>query len=138
LATLLESSLATRETNGYVQVQGPMRNYFARNHVLELHHLRILRAYYFRICEGSWQEIGTKQFKRGAKVLVVEWANARTMLLEALESDPGIDAIRAAIGYANFLYHDIPSTDVIAKTALFPLISRNAPPSAILPEWQGV
>jgi tetratricopeptide (TPR) repeat protein len=131
-ATILASSLATRETDEYVQIQAPTRDYLARNHVLEPHHLHALRAYYFRICELCRQELGTKGFECAAKVLSVEGANARAILLEALERDPSTDVIRAAIGYAAFLYHDVPSTDVIVKTIEVIEHSPSLDPESIL------
>ena len=115
LRTILESGHANRETDGFILVQAPTRSYLLRYHPLDTRHTQALREYYFQLCEDAGHEMGTETFKKASNVLALEEENTRAVLLDALKNEPSTATLKAVIGYANFLYQDVPNIDVTAK-----------------------
>ena len=115
LRIILESGHANREADDFILVQAPTRSYLLRYHPLDARHARALRAYYFQLCQDGGHELGTETFKNASKALALEEENARAVLLDALQNEPSTDTLKAVVGYANFLYQDVPNSDVTAK-----------------------
>ncbi|KAF8329207.1 hypothetical protein F5887DRAFT_1005135 [Amanita rubescens] len=113
LRTILESGHANREADGFILVQAPTRSYLLRYHSLDTRHTQALREYYFQLCEDAGHELGTETFKKASKVLASEEENTQAVLLDALKNEPSAAALKAVIGYTNFLVHDVPNIDVI-------------------------
>ena len=115
LRTILESGHANREADGFIVVQAPTRSYLLRYHSLDACHVRALRDHYFQLCEDGGHELGTETFKNASKLLALEEGNTRAVLLDALQNEPNAAALKAVVGYANFLNQDAPNLDVTGK-----------------------
>ncbi|KAK2462604.1 hypothetical protein APHAL10511_005337 [Amanita phalloides] len=115
LRRVMESGHASREADGFIVLQAPTRSYISKHQVLDGSHIRALRQYYCQICKDADHELGTEKFKNASQTLVLEEGNARAVLLDALDTQPSTDVLRAVIGYANFINQDTPNTEVTAK-----------------------
>ncbi|KAK2462603.1 hypothetical protein APHAL10511_005336 [Amanita phalloides] len=113
--TIQGSGHTRQDTDNFVVLETLTRSYIARHQDLDARHLYALRQHYFQICEDAGHELGSEKFKYASKVLALEEENAQAVLLDALQTEPSTDVLRAVVGYANFLYGDAPNIQVTAK-----------------------
>jgi tetratricopeptide (TPR) repeat protein len=113
--TLLRTALAYRTSEGTLQMLSPIRSHILQHYPLDDAHKVALRAFYLRLSEDGGCDPGAEGFTAASQALFLEESNARSVIMNALEDEVDTDAIHGAIHYSNYLYWNVPSTEVLDK-----------------------